>query len=265
LVYAPTLGTNDGWGSFSFVGCMLASLVMFGAFVVVERRSRQPLVPLGIFRHHTLVIGDVLSGLLGVWVAGEVLVLSLYCQQVLGYSPLVSGLIAVPQGIGGLLRGVLGARLMERIGLSAFLAGNCLLAAVSAFALFRFPVTTHYPGLGIVLLAFGFGSTNVVFGSTVAGSTSVMNSEQGLAGALVNATRQIGSAVGVAVLLSIVAIDANAKSSTAQLADGYRLALACAAGVAAAAALLSLGIPGRRVRKGFAATALQPAGTSRLH
>ncbi|MCU1429028.1 MAG: hypothetical protein JWL83_3028, partial [Actinomycetia bacterium] len=100
-----------------------------------------------------------------------------------------------------------------------------------------------------VLLAFGFGSTNVVFGSTVAASTGVTNAEQGLAGALVNATRQIGSAVGVAVLLSIVAIDANVHATTAQLADGYRLALACAAGVAAAATLLSLRLPAGRATR----------------
>jgi EmrB/QacA subfamily drug resistance transporter len=254
LVYAPTLGTADGWTSLPFVVCSLVSFALFGGFVVVERRSSQPLVPLRIFGHHTLLIGDALSGLLGAWVAGEVLVLSLYCQQVLGFSPLVAGLVALPQGLGGLLRGVLGVRLIDRIGLRMFLAGNCLLAAVSTFALFRFPVTSHYPALGVVLLAFGFGSTNVVFGSTVAASTGVMNSEQGLAGALVNATRQIGAAVGVAVLLSIVAIDASAHASTAQLADGYRLALTCAAGVAAAAAALSLRISGRRVTRVAAAT-----------
>jgi EmrB/QacA subfamily drug resistance transporter len=257
LVYAPTLGTSDGWMSSAFVGCVLAGAALLAGFVAIERRSRQPLVPLQIFRHHTLVIGDGLSCLLGAWVAGEVLVLSLYCQQVLGYSPLVSGLVALPQGIGGLLRGVLGARLIDRLGLRAFLAGNCLLAAVSALALFRVPMTTHYPVLGIVLLVFGFGSTNVVFGSTVAASTSVMNSEQGLAGALVNATRQIGAAIGVAVLLSIVAIDASAHASTAQLAAGYRLALACVAGVAAAATLLSLRISGSRATH---AAPPQPAG-----
>ncbi len=257
LVYAPTLGTNDGWTSSPFVGCLLVSAALFGAFVFVESRSRQPLVPLRIFRHRTLVIGNSLSGLLGAWVAGEVLVLSLYCQQVLGYSPLASGLIALPQGIGGLLRGVLGARLIDRVGLRTFLAGNCGLAAVSALALFRFPVTTHYPGLGVVLLAFGFASTNVVFGSTVAASTGVINDEQGLAGALVNATRQIGSAVGVAALLSIVAIDASAQTSTAQLADGYRLALACAASLAATATMLSLRIPRRQATN----DAPSPGGT----
>ncbi|HEY3673798.1 MAG TPA: MFS transporter [Acidimicrobiia bacterium] len=244
LVYAPTLGTEHGWTSLPFVGCILVSAALLGAFVSVERRSRQPLVPLRIFRHRTLVIGDALSGLLGAWMAGEVLVLSLYCQLVLGYSPLVSGLVALPQGIGGLLRGVVGARLVDRVGLRAFLAGNCLLAAVSLFVLFRFSGTMHYPLLGLVLLAFGFGSTNVVFGSTVAASTGVTNADQGFAGALVNATRQIGSAIGVAVLLSIVAIDAGSSSgaSTADLAAGYRLALACAAGVAVVATLLSLAL-----------------------
>ncbi len=245
-MYAPTLGTNEGWTSLPFIGCLLLSALLFGAFVFVERRSRQPLVPMRIFRHRTLVIGNSLSGLMGAWVAGEVLVLSLYCQQVLGYSPLVSGLVVLPQGIGGVLRGVFGAKLVDRFGLRAFLAGNCVLAAVSVFALFRFPVTTHYPGLGIVLLVFGFASTNVVFGATVAASTGVTNDEQGLAGALVNATRQIGSAVGVAALLSIVATDASVDASTTQLGDAYRLALAGAAGVAAAATLLSLRIPAGR-------------------
>jgi EmrB/QacA subfamily drug resistance transporter len=243
LVYAPTLGTTDGWTSLPFVGCLLVTAALLGAFVVVESRSRQPLVPLRIFSHHTLVIGDVLSGLLGAWMAGEVLVLSLYCQQVLGYSALIAGLVALPQGIGGLLRGVLGSRLLDRLGIRVFLAANSLLAAVTVGALFRFPATTHYPGLGIVLLAFGFASTNVVYGATVAASTGVSDNEQGLAGALVNASRQIGAAVGVAVLLSVVAIDATANASIAHLADGFRLALACSAGLAVVAMLVSFRLP----------------------
>ena len=109
------------------------------AFLLVERRSRQPIIPLSIFRHHTLVVGDALMALVGALMAGEVLVLSLYAQQVLGYSPLVSGLIAIPQGVGGLLRGLVAARLLERVGLRWFLAGNWLLAAVSISLLFRSP------------------------------------------------------------------------------------------------------------------------------
>ena len=181
LVYTPTVGTRDGWASVEFAACVLASAALLAAFVQVERRGRQPILPLSILRHHTLVIGDTLMVLVGALMAGEVLVLTLYAQQVLGYSPLVSGLIAIPQGIGGLLRGLVAARLLDRAGLRWFLAANWALAALSILVLFRFPATSHYPLLGIVLLGVGFGSTNVIFGGTIAGSAGVSNDEQGSA------------------------------------------------------------------------------------
>jgi EmrB/QacA subfamily drug resistance transporter len=246
LVYAPTVGTNDGWTSAQFVGCVLVSAILLVAFVGLERHSPQPILPLSLFRHHTLAVGDTLMVLLGAWVAGEVLVLSLYSQEVLGYSALVAGLVAIPQGVGGLLRGLVAAPLLDRVGLRWFVAGNWLLAAVSIALLFRFSMTSHYPLIGIVLLAAGFGSTNVVFGGTVAGSTGISNDEQGVAGALVNAARQMGAAIGVAVVLSVVALDAGAPAAGANHAAGYRLALACWAGIAAVAAVVSLALPGRR-------------------
>jgi EmrB/QacA subfamily drug resistance transporter len=245
LVYAPTIGTKDGWMSVAFLACLLLSVVLLVTFVVVERRSREPMMPLSIFRHHTLAVGDASMALAGAWLAGEVLVLSLYSQEVLGYSPLAAGLIAIPQGVGGLLRGLVAAPLLERTGLKWFLAGNWLLAAVSISVLFRFNVTSHYPVLGLVLLAIGFGSTNAIFGGTVAGSTGVPNNEQGVAGALVNASRQIGAAIGVAVVLS-VALDSATAASSADHAAGYRMALLCWAGIGVAATLLSLALPGRR-------------------
>jgi predicted MFS family arabinose efflux permease len=243
VVYAPTIGTNDGWGSVAFLACLLVSVVLLVAFLLVERRSREPIMPPAIFRHHTLAVGDALMVLVGAWLSGEVLVLSLYSQEVLGYSPLVAGLIAIPQGVGGLLRGLVAARLLERTGLRWFLAWNWVLAAVSISVLFRFNVTSHYPLLGLVLLGIGFGSTNVVFGGTVAGSTGIANDEQGVAGALVNAARQIGAAIGVAVVLSIVVLDGGTTASSAD--HGYRLALMCWAGIGVAAALLSLALPAR--------------------
>jgi EmrB/QacA subfamily drug resistance transporter len=246
LVYAPTVGSNDGWASAQFVGCLLVSAVLLVAFLGVERNNPQPILPLSLFRHHTLAVGDTLMVLLGAWVAGEVLVLSLYSQEVLGYSALVAGLFAIPQGVGGLLRGLVAARLLERVGLRWFVAGNWLLAAVSIAFLFRFSMTSRYPLIGIVLLAAGFGSTNVVFGGTVAGSTGVSNDEQGVAGALVNAARQMGAAIGVAVMLSVVALDAGVPAAGANHAAGYRLALACWAGIAVVAAVVSLALPGRR-------------------
>jgi hypothetical protein len=173
------------------------------------------------------------------------LVLSLYSQVVLGYSPLVAGLIAVPQGIGGLLRGLVAPRLLDKSGLKWFLVGNWLLAAIGIAVLFRFDATSHYPILGLVLLAIGFGSTNVIFGGTVAGSAGVPNSEQGVAGAVVSAARQIGAAVGVAVVISVVAIGAGSPAANPDGAAGYRLALLCWAAIGVVGSALSLALPGR--------------------
>jgi EmrB/QacA subfamily drug resistance transporter len=245
LVYTPTVGTNDGWSSAAFAAWLLVGALLFVAFLTVERRSPHPILPLSLFRHHTLVLGDALMVVLGAFIAGEVLVLSLYSQEVLGYTPLVAGLVAFPQGIGGLLRGLLGPRLLERVGLRWFLAGNWMLAAVSVAMLFRFPATSRYPLLGVVLVCAGFGATNVVFGGTVAGSTGVSNDEQGVAAALVNAARQMGAAIGVAVVLSVAALHANAPTAGGDAPTGYRLALACWAAMAAMAAVVSLTLPVR--------------------
>src|SRR5262249_3636911 len=100
VVLAPTFATNDGVLSLEFLACLLVGVTFFALFVGYERHVTDPLVPLSIFRHRALVAGDVVAAMVGAWTAAEVLVVALFCQQVLGYSPLVSGLIVVPQGIG---------------------------------------------------------------------------------------------------------------------------------------------------------------------
>jgi EmrB/QacA subfamily drug resistance transporter len=242
-VLSPTFAENDGWTSIPFFVSLLLGAALIASFVRYERRSADPLMPMAIFHHRQLVAGDIIAGLGGAWLAAEVLVVSLYCQQVLGYTALASGLVALPQGIGGILRGLLGPRLLQRIGIKRFLFLASVITATGLFFLFRTPATTHYPLLAVVLFVTGFGTTNLVYGSTVAGSTGVPNEEQGLAGALINATRQIGAAVGVAVLLSLVA--SGAGTSNAELAAGYRTALGWAAGLAIVAALVSLTVSGR--------------------
>ena len=243
-VLAPTFGANDGWASSPFVACLLTGAVLIGLFAAYERRTADPLVPMSIFRHRPLVAGDLIAGLLGAWNAAEVLVVSLYCQQILGYSALAAGLVAVPQGLAGLLRGLLAPRLLDRMGTRSFLVLGCVLTAVSLFFLFRFPATTHYPALGIVLFGIGFGTTSVVYGSTVAGSAGVTNDEQGLASALINSTRQLGAAIGVAVLLALVATGATTphRASVAS----YRTALGWATALAVVAAFVSLAVSRRR-------------------
>jgi predicted MFS family arabinose efflux permease len=243
-VLAPTFGQDDGWRSAYFVGCVLVSATLITLFAVYEGRIRDPLLPLSILRHRALVVGDIIAGLIGAWNAAEVLIVSLYCQQVLGYSPLAAGLVAVPQGVGGILRGVFGPRLLQRIGIKRFLVMGCTLTAIGLFCLFRFSVTMHYPVLAIVLFGIGIGTTSLIYGATVAGSAGIANDEQCLASGLVNAARQFGAAVGIAALLSVAT--AGATTSSARLAANYRAALGWATALAVVAAFVSLAVSDRR-------------------
>jgi predicted MFS family arabinose efflux permease len=112
------------------------------------------------------------------------------------------------------------------------------LSAIGLGLLLRVSATSHYPLLGAVLFVVGFGTTSVVFGAVVAGTAGVTDDEQGVASALVNAARQIGSALGVAALLSLAAAQAGGTSTTGT-AHGYRVAMAAAAVLAVVATAIS--------------------------
>src|SRR2546427_862759 len=159
LVYAPTAGVDAGWTSASFFLALAVSGVLLTAFVLRERRSPQPLMPLSIFRSRTLAAGDGVTLLAGAWTAGEVLLLSLFLQQVLGYSPLLTGIVVVPQGVAGLLRGIAGAAVVAPLGIKRFLTTSAALAAAGLAPPLRFPATSRYPLLAAVPLLVGFGST----------------------------------------------------------------------------------------------------------
>ena len=240
LVYAPTAGVTNGWASTPFVVALVAGTLLLVGFVWHEKRTRQPIMPLSIFRSRTLTAGNIVALLVGAWTAGEVLILSLFCQQVLGYSALVAGLVAVPQGVGGIVRGFVGPSVVEWLGIKRFLTTSAALSAAGLAVLLRFPATSRYPLLGVVLFVVGFGTTSAIYAATVAGTAGVRDDEQGLASALLNAARQIGSAMGVAVLLAVAAAQARAAgSSTAALAEGYRVAMAAAAGLAVVAIIVA--------------------------
>jgi len=247
LVYAPTAGVDNGWTSAPFFAALAFAAVLLPTFLRHERRSPQPLVPLAIFRSRTLAAGNTVTLLLGAWNAGEVLLVSLYLQQVLGYSALLTGVAVVPQGVAGLVRGAFGPKVVARLGIKWFLTASTLIATIGLFLLLRFPATSRYPLLGIVLFVVGMGTTSTAFAATVAGSSGVDDDEQGLASALINAARQVGAALGVATLLSVAAARTQGQTGSAALADGYRAAMGVAAALALAATVISVAFVRERV------------------
>lgn len=248
LVYGISEGPALGWLDVRILASFVAAISLGLAFVAVERRHAAPLVPMGIFSMRALRNANAMTVLLGVWNAGELLVLPLYLQLVLHYSPLVAGLSMAPQGVIGLLAASQGPRLVQRLGSAKFLACAAAVAA-GGLGLLGFSLVTHDYGLLVVgFMLAGFGTAASAFGTTVVATHGVVHGEQGLAGGLINMSRQVGAAIGVAIVAAVIGDTVTAGASV----GSDRLAVV----IAAAAALLAAGL----AVVGFSRRGGRPAG-----
>ncbi len=201
-MFGISQGDVLGWTSPLVLGAAVIAVGAAACFVVAETRHPAPLVRPRLLLRPGLRNGATLAFLLGVWNGGELLVLSLYMQQVLHFSPLATGLIIAPQGMAGFSMGMLGPRLAGRFGVRrvAMLAGAS--ATVGFAALTQLPAVGYSPLLFVVILV-GFGGAGTAFGSIVLASRELADGDQGLAGGVVNTSRQVGAAVGAALLPAV--------------------------------------------------------------
>ena len=204
LAYALLDASSAGWGSTKIVSLLALSVVLLGAFVVIERRSKAPLVPFRIFRSRTLTGANVVGILLGASLFSMFFFISLYMQQVLGYSAIHAGLSYLPLAVTIIVAAGLGGQLVTRFGFKPILAAGMLFVAVGLAWFSQVSVGGGFLTdiLGPSLLAaagLGFGFVT----STIAAVSGVEEREQGLASGLINTSQQIGGALGLAVLSTI--------------------------------------------------------------
>jgi EmrB/QacA subfamily drug resistance transporter len=254
VVFGVSQGNSAGWASPEVIGALAAAVAAAAGFLLAEARHPDPLIRASLLRAPTLRKGYSLVLLLGIWNAGELLVMSLYFQDVLHDSPLATGLAIAPQGIIGFTAGAFGARLAGRIGVRRLLILTNAIAAVGFLALSRLPASGGYsPSLAAVMLV-GFGTAGTAFGAMVLASRGVANSDQGVVGGVINTSRQIGAAVGAALLPAIaLAVSRGPAGHVATAgAAGDRAAMLAGAGAAALATLLAWrsGRPARPVPAG---------------
>jgi predicted MFS family arabinose efflux permease len=200
--------------------------------MAAEARHPEPLIRPGLMLNPGLRNGSSIAFLLGLWNGGEMLVLSLYLQQVLHESPLTTGLVIAPQGVVGFIFGMLGPRLAGKLGVRRLLVLTAAATAAGFLILTQLPAGGYSPVLTIVML-IGFGTAGTAFGSIVIASRGMANSDQGLVGGVINTSRQIGAAVGAA-LLPAVAEGVSHSTGTAGV-SGDRAAMLTAAIAALAA------------------------------
>jgi len=229
-VFGISQGNVFGWTSLPVVGALAAAVAAGVCFAAAETQHPQPLVRPRLLLRPGLRNGGALAFLLGVWNGGELLVLSLYMQQALHFSPLETGLVIAPQGMAGFTMGMLGPKLAGRLGVRrvATLAGAA--AAVGFIVLTRLPSAGYSPLLTVVTLV-GFGGAGTAFGSIVLASREMADRDQGLVGGVVNTSRQIGAAVGAALLPAV----ASSMSGGIAGVTGDRVAMLTAAAAALAA------------------------------
>ena len=202
-VYAVSEGTVLGWAHPLVLGAIALALLATLGFVIVERVHTHPLIDLHLLQRPNLRTAGILSFFMGAWTAGELVVMSLYLQQILHDSPLVAGLVIAPQGIVGFVTGMFGSRLLRRVGLQRLLIASTLAIGIGFLILSNLPSSGHYNALFAIVLLIGFGTVGTVFGTMVMAAQGMADADQGLVGGVVNTTRQVGAAMGVAVLVAI--------------------------------------------------------------
>jgi EmrB/QacA subfamily drug resistance transporter len=232
LVYATTRATTDGWGSSSTLALFGGSVALVLAFVAIELRSRSPLLPLRIFRSQTLTAANAAMAIVGAVAFSEFFLLTLYLQDVLHYSAVESGVAFSAFALSVVVVSNVAQAIVSRLGVRPTLTLGLLLSAISVAALTRLPVDGHYfwdlfPWF--VVGGAGMGMSFVPV--TIASLTGVERSDAGVASGLINTSRQIGGAVGIAAVSAIAATstrnyaDAHSVSSTVALAHGFQTGL----------------------------------------
>jgi len=228
LVYGIVGTDSHSWGSPATMVPLALGVALLALFLLIEARfARNPLVPLGVFRIRSLSVSNGIAMALGSALFGFFFFLTLYMQQINGYSALKGGVAFLPAGLATLTGALVGTRLVTRLGARRQLVLGPLLAAGGFVWL-----TVLTPGNGyfdhifgpLVMTGFGFGLSFVPMTLTATGG--LPPSQAGLAAGLVNTTRQVGGAIGLAIMGTVAANAASqnngtVKSIAAALTTGY--------------------------------------------
>ena len=230
LVFAIVQVPEKGWTSVQTIATFVLSAVLLVAFVVIEQRSKAPLVRLSIFRVRSLTTANVTMFLVGSGLFAMFFFNSLYIQRVLGYGPLKAGLAFLPFTFGIVISAGLASRFAPRLGVRPVaitgmivtIAGMALLTRIAANGTYAQDVLP-----ALLLTSLGLGCVFVPL--TLIATTGLRDEDQGLASGLFNTSQQIGGALGLAILSSLAATktaNATGVSQSQALVEGFHVAFA---------------------------------------
>ena len=240
LVYAIVDAQQAGWGSFKTLGFFALAAALLVAFVVIELRTRAPLVRLSIFRIRSLLTANIamflaMSGMFAMFFFN-----TLYIQRVLGYGPLKAGVAFLPFSAGIMVSAGIASQFAPRLGVRPVAAAGFILSTAGLVLLTQLPVHGSYltnvlPS--ILLSSLGMGA--VFMPLTLIATTGLEDADQGLASGLFNTSQQIGGALGLAVLSTLAASKTpSVNPTTTNLVTGFHWAF----GAGAVVMVVALGV-----------------------
>jgi MFS family permease len=234
---------------------LASSVVLLALFVAVEGWVRHPLVPLGVFRSRALLGASLVALVLTATTSPPMLLCTLYVQQVLGFPPAQAGLVFPPLNFAVICGSLLGPRLVTRLGPRITMV--CGLTAIATGSATLLGISSHTDGYlfylipAFVLMGTGLGCASVA--STASGTAAADGGLQGLASGLLNSAAQIGTVLGLAILIPLSAARTQTLAATipydAALVGGFKLAFLGATVIAACGITIATLLTGQKHRE----------------
>ena len=242
LTFGLIEANRYGWTSATIVGLFGGAVLLFAAFAAIEHRRRAPMLDLSLFRNSTFTGGNLVAFLVTLAMFGVFFFMSIYVQRILGYSPVQAGAIFLPMTVLIIFVAPAAGKVSDKVGSRWLMAGGLTLVGVSLLLFSRLGTDSGFwdmlPGLSIG----GFGMACVMTPMSAAVMSSVNVDKAGVASGVLNTSRQIGGALGIAMMGAILtsretsALRHGASRPDAFI-DGFQLALLVAAIIAFAGAL----------------------------
>ncbi len=240
LTYALIEANTYGWTSPRILGAFAVAGASILAFVLLERYQRDPMLPLDLFRSRTYSGANLVMLLVALAMFGVFFFLSLYMQNVLGYSAVQTGAAFLPMTILIILLAPVAGRASDRFGSRWLMTSGMLLIAIQLLYFSRLGVDASFWNLLPAFLVGGTGMALTMTPSAAAATRSVSVDKAGVGAAVLNASRQIGGSLGIALIGAIIAFEAgNGVRTPEAFVDGLQTALLVASGIAAVGAIVA--------------------------
>jgi EmrB/QacA subfamily drug resistance transporter len=243
LTYGLIEANSYGWTSARIIGLFVLAAVMLILFVLLERHQRLPMLDLALFKNRTFAGANITMLLVALAMFGVFFYVSLYMQQVLGFSPTEAGAAFLPMTLLIVLVAPLAGRMSDRIGSRLLISSGMILVSIQLLIFSRLGVDSTFWNLLPGLLLGGLGMALAMTPTTAAAMSSVAVDKAGVGSAVLNSMRQVGGSLGIAVIGAVVATSVHVSPVSpqykGQFVTGFQHALMLSAGIAIVGAIVA--------------------------